>query len=118
MKRTTSLILTLVTSAVVACAAPFSAMTADSTRVELHFFSPTAVRVVKVPAGAPTPDISDAITARPDDAVAYKTRQSAGRASVSTSGMRVDVDLRRGTVSFADASGRAGTPGTHRRPEL
>ena len=106
MKRTTSLILTLVTSAVVACAAPFSAMTADSTRVELHFFSPTAVRVVKVPAGAPTPDISDAITARPDDAVAYKTRQSAGRASVSTSGMRVDVDLRRGTVSFADASGR------------
>lgn len=84
--------------------APYS-IDIDSLRIHLEFYSPHTVRVVKTPSGAAIPAPSEAIVARPDSAVRVAERHSSGKASYTTSAMRVDIDKRTGTVAFADKHG-------------
>ncbi|MDE6160912.1 MAG: DUF4968 domain-containing protein, partial [Muribaculaceae bacterium] len=83
------------------------AIDTDSLRIELQFFTSGTVRVVKTPAGQAAPAPGFAITARPDSSVRYKTSSSARHCRVAASGVRADIDLRTGLVSFADGRGRS-----------
>jgi len=78
----------------------------DSVRIELQFFTPHTVRVIKTPAGTVAPQPGEAITARPDSTVRYTVRTSGHRCTAATAAMRVHVDLRDATLSFDDARGR------------
>lgn len=77
----------------------------DGGTVELSFYSPSTVRVVKYP-GSDRPDKeSYAIIAEPTD-VACKVKESPRNTTVTTSGLTVRIDNKNGELTFISKSGR------------
>ena len=78
---------------------------APSPQVKVTFFTPEAVRVQKAPDASGFHDGSVAVIAQPE-AVQVKVKSSGGSTVYTTSALKVTVAAD-GTVSFANASGKA-----------
>lgn len=79
----------------------------DTMVVELEYYTPASVRVVKYPvseAGKPAKD-SYSIIAKPEK-VGFKKSKSSDKVSLKSNALGVTLNLKTGEVSFADAKGR------------
>ncbi len=78
----------------------------NSTGVEVRFYSPSIVRILKWPAGSDFNKQSLSVTKTPEK-TKFSVAQQADRLLLKSSKMLVVLNLKNGTVSFQDASGNA-----------
>lgn len=81
--------------------------TVDSVVVELEYYTPSSVRVLKYPlseSGKPAKE-SFSIIAKPEN-VAFKMQKSSDKVTLKSDKVSVSLNLKNGDVSFSDAKGR------------
>lgn len=81
--------------------------TVDSVVIELEYYTPSSVRVLKYPlseSGKPAKE-SFSIIAKPEN-VAFKMQKSSDKLTLKSDKVSVSLNLKNGDVSFSDAKGR------------
>lgn len=78
---------------------------AGNTDIELQFFNPSAVRVIKSPSGSLFEKSSLSVTATPEKTT-LNIRKSGNRLSVCSSDLCVTIDLKTGALNFKSKDGR------------
>ena len=76
----------------------------DSMVINLEFFTPSTVRVTKVPENLKNEKESYPVTAKPQD-VKFTTSRSGDNITLKSSKLKVTLNTKKGTVSFADSKG-------------
>ena len=76
----------------------------DSMQIEVQYYTPSTVRIVKLPQGVESPGESYSVTARPET-VDFTVKESGGKVSLQSSDLRVDLDMRSGDIAFKTKSG-------------
>ena len=76
----------------------------DSMVINLEFFTPSTVRVTKVPENLKNEKESYSVTAKPQD-VKFTTSRSGDNITLKSSKLKVTLNTKKGTVSFADSKG-------------
>lgn len=78
----------------------------DSTDIEMTFYTPAAVRVVKTPAGKAITDTSLSVVARPAD-VRFTATQSGNKVSLRSDDVTASLDLKTGEIQFSSRKGKS-----------
>lgn len=78
--------------------------TADGVDVEVQFFTPSVVRVVKVPAGKAVEKKSLAVVAGPEE-VSFKAQARDGGIVLDSKELQVSLDVASGVISYETAKG-------------
>lgn len=98
-KRLKALMLVLCCLPLMGRAAPIDVKVRDVT-CRVAFYAPGVVRVTKFPTVQPPVGKSLAVIAPPDETIKVETRQSGNAVSQTSSGLRVTIDKRDGSVTF------------------
>jgi alpha-D-xyloside xylohydrolase len=78
----------------------------NSTALEVQFFSPSIVRIIKSPASRSFSKESLSVIKQPEK-TAFASRQQGDVVNLKTSQLNVSLNLKSGAVSFATATGRS-----------
>lgn len=76
----------------------------DSTVINLEFYTPSTVRVTKVPKNVKNEKESYSVIAKPQD-VKFTTSRSGDNITLKTSKLKVSLNTKKGTVTFVDNKG-------------
>ena len=82
--------------------------TVDSMVVEMEFYTPSSIRIIKYPLnenGRPAKD-SYSVIAKPEE-VPFKVNRSGGKVSINSGSVSASLNLRDGEIAFFDGKGKA-----------
>lgn len=87
---------------------PYGAKTTtDNQNIEIQYFTPRIVRIIKYPLDSPAPSTASfSIIAEPDSALNISLKQSSGKTIVSAGAMQVIANNKTGLLSFKSSNGR------------
>ena len=77
----------------------------DSTDIEMTFYTPSSVRVVKTPSGKAITDTSLSVIARPAE-VRFAAGQSGNKVTLRSDEVTASLDLKTGEIQFSSRSGK------------
>lgn len=79
--------------------------TVDDIRIDIRFYSPAIVRVLKYPEGETYSKQSFSVVKTPEE-VSYAVREQKDEVVLQSDSLQVKLDLRTGKVSYADRNGK------------
>lgn len=77
----------------------------DSTDIEMTFYTPSSVRVVKTPGGKAITDTSLSVIAKPAE-VRFAAAQSGNKVTLRSDEVTASLDLKTGEIQFSSRSGK------------